>query len=79
MKLNEQQKDFLFNTIFGNNKQEIYKIFDTISIGYLKKQKIELGKADKFGWIPLIMNGEELTMLNFPVYEKEWGLIWNLK
>lgn len=78
MKLNMAQKDFLFEKIFNNNAQEIYKIFDTISVNYLKKQKIVLGKEDKFGWIPLIMNGEELTMLNFQVYGKEWNAIWSL-
>lgn len=78
MKLNMAQKDFLFEKIFNNNKQEIYKIFDTISVNYLKKQKIVLGKPDLFGWIPLIMNGEELTTLNFQVYGKEWNAIWSL-
>lgn len=77
MKLNEKQKDFLFDTII-NEPQEIYKIFDTISISYLKKQKLVLGKPDRYGWIPLIMNGEELTMLNFQVYGKEWDKIWSL-
>lgn len=78
MKLNMAQKDFLFEKIFNNNKQEIYKIFDTISVNYLKKQKIVLGKPDLFGWIPLIMNGEQLTTLNFQVYGKEWNAIWSL-
>ncbi len=78
MRLNEQQKDFLFQTIFNGNLQEIYKIFDTFSINYLKKQKIELGKPTTFGWIPLLVNGEEYTLLNFDRYGRSWNKIYEL-
>jgi hypothetical protein len=78
-KLNKAQKEFLFTTVFNGDKAEIYKIFDTCSINYLKKQTIVLGKPDLFGWIPLMVNGEEYTKLNFDIYGKEWNLIWDLK
>ena len=71
MKLNTEQKKFLFEKIFNNDKREIYKIFDTISINYLMKQKIEIKEPDQFGWRPLLVNGEEYTTLNFDYY-KEW-------
>ena len=74
MKLNMTQKEFLFEKIFQNNSREIYKIFDTTSVNYLKKQKIELKEPDKFGWRPLLVNGEEYTTLNFDCY-KEWEAI----
>ena len=81
IKLNKAQKEFLFETIFNGDKAEIYKIFDTCSINYLKKQTIKLGKPDLFGWIPLIVNGEEYTKLNFPLYgvKENWNAIWELK
>ena len=75
--LNDKQKDFLFETIFKNDLREIYKIFDTTSINYLKKQKISLGEPNTYGWVPLIVGKIEYTSLNFPVY-KEWNKIWEL-
>lgn len=77
MKLNEKQKNYLFEKIFENNPQQIYKIFDTTSVNYLKKQKIEIKKPDVFGWRPLFVNGEEYTSLNFPYYP-EWEEIFAL-
>ena len=81
MKLNIAQKRFLFETIFENNLREIYKIFDTISINWLVKQKLELADFDQFGWAPLLMDGIEYTRLNFDKYglEKGWDGIWTLK
>lgn len=79
IKLNQSQKDFLLNTIFSD-KREMYKIFDTIAVKYLMKQKIAIKITQDYGgWFPLLMNGEQLTMLNFDYYGKEWNKIWALK
>ena len=62
MKLNKKQKECLFQMVFS--QADLMKIFDTTSIEWLVKQKVEIKDMDK-GWAPLLLNGEEYTQINF--------------
>ena len=63
MVLNKKQKMFVFTDVLSD--EDKVKIFETTDIKWLTSQRVAIGKDDGHGWKPLIVNGEEMTLLNF--------------
>jgi hypothetical protein len=67
--LNKKQKRYLAKEMLGS--VEMVKLFETNDFEWFAKQKIVIGEKDQYGWRPLIVNGEEITLLNF-AYNPGW-------
>lgn len=74
MVLNKKQKLYLFTAILDNESK--VKIFETTDLNWLCKQKAKIGNKDDFGWRPLIINGEQITLLNF-AQNPDWDEVLN--